>query len=113
MTDSDAERRLDEITEQVALDWRSAGSALRLVLTYGAALHDATPAQSRRIIKRAQPLMTRLRETGEIAPLYRLLREVLGPTWRPTGEHAEWIKRMTESPGDEALPGTPPEAGAE
>jgi hypothetical protein len=71
-------------------------AVMRFLLTIQAALNDATPAQRERMRKRMPPLIEKMRETGETAPIRRLIREVLGPDWQPTGDAAEWIEAMRD-----------------
>ena len=97
MTDEEREREISKIAEGFA---RSAGPALRFILTVQAALVDATPAQAQRMRKRLPPLLEKFRETGDASGFLRLIREIHGPSWRPTGTFAEQIDAL-EDPGEE------------
>lgn len=74
-------------------------AALRLVLVVGAAIHDANDAQLARLRKRIPAATEEIRTTGEVTTLRRLLAEVMGPAWSPSGKWAEQIAALGP-PGD-------------
>lgn len=86
--------QIEEIRAKASRDTVGWGAALRLLFFLQAALADATPAQRTRLRKRSGPLIEQLRADGDTRPLYRLIREVHGAAWRPTGEAAEWITHL-------------------
>lgn len=86
----------DAARQEFRFNPSAVGAAARFLLTLQAALSDATPAQAKRLRKRMPPLIDQMRANGDAAPIRRLIREVLGPEWRPTGEAAEWIEAMTD-----------------
>jgi hypothetical protein len=90
---AEVEARIRERLTRSAPAW---SGAIRLLLVIQAALADMTPPQRERMRKRMSPLIDHLRETGDPSPIRRLIREILGPDWQPTGEAAEWIQSMTD-----------------
>lgn len=89
-----ARLHIEEIKAKAERDTHGWAAALRLMIVLQAALADGTPAQRKRIRRRGGPLIDQLREDGDVRPLYRLIREVHGADWRPTGEAAEWITHL-------------------
>jgi hypothetical protein len=102
MTDPEGQARvqIEEIRAKAERDTHGWAGALRLLFVLQAALADGTPAQRTRLRKRMGPLIEQLRDDGDTRPLYRLVREVHGPGWRPTGEAAEWIAHLGLNGGE-------------
>jgi hypothetical protein len=98
---------LDRIMERIDRDFASGdmARALTLVMIFGAAMSDANAAQRSRLQKKSGPLLDHLRETGETAPLYRLIHEVHGADWQPPVEVVEWIKNLRKN--DQEAQGAP------
>lgn len=94
VTEEQASVQIEEIRAKAERDTAGWAAALRLLLFLQAALADGTPAQRARLRKRSGPLIEQLREDGNPHALYRLIQEVHGPDWRPTGEAAEWIEHL-------------------
>lgn len=84
----------ERVTARVKADMPAICAAIRMLLTLQAAMTDGTQAQRDRIRKRMPALIEQLRETGQTASIYRLIREVHGPGWRPTGKAAEMIENF-------------------
>lgn len=69
--------------------------ALRLTLLIGAAHADATPVQREQLRQRLTPLLRRYRADGDDTHLRAALRDVMGPTWAPSGEWANFLREDT------------------
>jgi hypothetical protein len=95
LTEDAVQAELDAMIERARRQTAGWGALVHLMLVLGAAREDATPAQRERMRKRVLPLIENLRETGDVSPIYRLIREIHGPDWRPSGEAADLIKSMT------------------
>jgi hypothetical protein len=73
------------------------GSALVLVMFVAAANDDATDEQRARLKKCLAPLKDEALTASEsYVAVIRGTARIMGPTWRPQGEWADWIDRLLE-----------------
>lgn len=65
---------------------------LRLTLTIGAALEDATPTQEEKIKAVVRALVPDYQETGEAEQIITAIHEIMGTGWRPVDDWAAYLE---------------------
>lgn len=68
-------------------------SVLRMLLYVGAARADGTPGQVSELRARVLPA---LEDGASDQEVRKLVRDVMGPRWRPSGEWAAQIQALTD-----------------
>lgn len=75
---------------------RALGDGVALIAVANAAFADADPRQRLRLRTELPGLMDEYKVNGDIRPLVRKFREVMGEEWKPTGEWRRWINRALQ-----------------
>lgn len=83
---------------KVRIDQKALVGSMTLVMTVGAARKDASYEQLNAIRDQVVPLLGDKdgiwMKHGDSSEALGLLQFIMGPTWKPSGEYAEYIEKL-------------------